>query len=54
MTSQTSGTPRCRMATVTGLVVLAAPLPRGGGAVLHLQTEAIPPQCIYFDARSLQ
>ena len=51
MTSQTSGAPRCRMATVAGLVLLAAPLPVAA-APFCVQTEAIPPQCIYFDARS--
>ena len=51
MTSQTSGTPRCRTAAVAGLVLLAAPLPVAA-APFCVQTEAIPPQCIYFDARS--
>ena len=51
MTSQIRGTPRCRMATVAGLVLLVAPLPVAA-APFCVQTQAIPPQCLYFDAQS--
>src|SRR5580693_6201623 len=51
MKSQSRGLPRGRMTVIVGLAFLATPQP-ATAAPFCVQTEAIPPQCIYFDARS--
>ena len=51
MKSQSRGSPRGRITVVAGLALLASPLPVVA-APFCVQTQAIPPQCIYFDARS--
>jgi hypothetical protein len=51
MKSQSGGSPRGRMTAVAGLALLAIPLPVVA-APFCVQTQAIPPQCIYFDAES--